>query len=66
MAESADLGTCMCDTDVAARVTFLRKLAGEKFVQFGTENTIRDKLAFLAGWGGHIWEVGKELCTQLY
>lgn len=54
MAKSADLGTRMCDTDVATRVAFLGKLAGEKFVQLGTENTICDKLALLAGLSGHI------------
>lgn len=54
MAESADLGARMCDADVATRVAFLGKLAGEKFVQLSTENTIRDKLALLAGWSGHI------------
>jgi hypothetical protein len=54
MVESANLGTRVCDTDVATRVAFLGKLAGEKFVQLGTENTIRDKLALLAGLSRHI------------
>lgn len=53
MAESTYLGTRMCDTDVATRVTFLRKLTGEKLVQFGAEDTIRDKLSLLADLSGH-------------
>lgn len=54
MAESAYLGTRVCDTDVAARVAFLGKLTGEKFVQFGAEDTIRDKLSLLADLSGHV------------
>jgi hypothetical protein len=53
MAESTYLGTRMCDTDVATRVAFLGELTGEKFVQFGAEDTIRDKLSLLADLSGH-------------
>ena len=51
----------MCDTDVATRVAFLGKLTGEKFVQFGAEDTIRNKLSLLADLSRHLrsWE---ELC----
>jgi hypothetical protein len=44
----------MCDTDVATRVAFLGKLTGEKFVQFGAEDAIRDELSLLADWSGHV------------
>jgi hypothetical protein len=44
----------MSDADVATRVAFLRKLASEKFVQLGTENTIGDELALLANLSGHL------------
>jgi hypothetical protein len=43
----------MCDTDVATRVALLGKLTGEKFVQFGAEDTIRDKLSLFADLSGH-------------
>ena len=54
MAESAYLGTRMCDTDVATRVALLGKLTGEKFVQFGAEDTICDELSLLADLSGHV------------
>ena len=54
MAESAYLGTRMCDTDVATRVAFLGKLTGKKLVQFGAEDTIRDELSLLADLSGHV------------
>jgi hypothetical protein len=54
MAESAYLGTRMCDTDVATRVAFLGKLTGKKFVQLGAEDTIRDELSLLADLSGHV------------
>lgn len=44
----------MRNTDVATRIAFLGKLAGEKFVQLSTEDTIRDELALLADLSGHI------------
>jgi hypothetical protein len=46
----------VCDADIAARITFLRKLTGEEFVQLGAEYTIGDKLAFLADLSGHFDE----------
>jgi hypothetical protein len=45
----------MRDTDVAARIPFFGKLAGEELVQLGTENTIRDELALFADLSGHVW-----------
>jgi hypothetical protein len=49
------------DTDVAARVTFLSELAGEKFIEFGAENTVGDELALFADLGGHfvVWRDSK-------
>jgi hypothetical protein len=55
----------MCDTDVATRVAFLGKLTSKKFVQFGTEDTIRDELSLLADLSGHVGGVGKILCMQI-
>jgi hypothetical protein len=39
--------------DIAARVTLLRELTGEEFVQFSVEDTIGHKLALLADLAGH-------------
>jgi hypothetical protein len=54
MAESAYLGARMCNPDVATRVAFLGELTGEKFVQFGAEDTIRNELSLLADLSGHV------------
>ena len=54
MTESAYLCARMCDTDVAARVAFLGKLMGEKFVQFSAEDTVRNELSFFADLSGHV------------
>ena len=43
----------MCHTDIAARVTLLSQLASEKFVEFGAENAISDKLPLFADLGRH-------------
>lgn len=43
----------MSDANVATRVTLLRKLTSEEFVQLSAENTIGNELAFLADLGGH-------------
>jgi len=48
-----DLSAGVGDTDVAARVTFLSELASEKFIEFGAENTVGDKLALFADLRGH-------------
>ena len=50
----AHLSTSVGDADVAARVTLLRKLAGEEVVQLGAEDTVSDELALLADLGGHL------------
>jgi hypothetical protein len=57
--ERAYLGTRMRDTDVATRVAFLRELTGEKFVQLGAEDTIRDELSLLADLSGHAGKLYK-------
>ena len=50
----AHLSTSVGDADVAARVTLLRKLAGEEIVQLGAEDTVSDELALLADLAGHV------------
>jgi hypothetical protein len=47
------LGARMCHPDIAARVTFLGKLTGKEFVQFGAKDTIGDKLALFADLSRH-------------
>jgi hypothetical protein len=42
-------------TDIATRVTLLSEFAGEKFIEFGTENTIRHELSLFTDLGGHFW-----------
>lgn len=61
MAEHTDLRARMRDADVATRVAFFGKLAGEEFIQLGTENTIRDELSLFADLSGHTWEDRKKL-----
>lgn len=52
----AHLSAGVGDTNIAARVTLLRKLTGEEIVQLGAENTVSDKLALLADLAGHLDE----------
>jgi hypothetical protein len=54
-----DLCACVRDTDIAARVTFLRELAGEEVVQLGAEDTIGNELALFANLSGHTGELYK-------
>ena len=50
------LGAGMGDSDIAARVTLLGEFSGEKFIEFGAEDTVGDKLALFADLGGHLEE----------
>ena len=50
---AAHLGTGVGDTDIAPRVTLLSQFTGEEFVDFCTEDTVRDELALLADLCGH-------------
>lgn len=43
----------MGNPDITARVTLLGEFTGEKFVKFGAENTVCDKLALFADLSGH-------------
>jgi hypothetical protein len=43
----------VCHTDITARVSLLRELAGEELVELGMENTIGHELALLADLSGH-------------
>ena len=43
----------MCDTDIASRVTLFCEFASEELVEFCTEDTVGDELAFLADLSGH-------------
>ena len=54
-------GTGMCHTDIATRVTLLRKLTGEEIVEFGTEDTVSDELALFADLARHFWVLENEL-----
>ena len=49
----------MGDTNIAARVTLLRELAGEEIVQLGAEDTVSDELALLADLAGHFEDEGR-------
>jgi hypothetical protein len=53
----------MSDTDIAARVTFLGEFTGKEFVEFGTENTVGNKLALFADLSGHV-EEARSLWTR--
>ena len=44
-------------TDIATRVTLLSEFASEKFIEFGTENTIRYEFSLFTDLGGHFWDV---------
>ena len=52
--DGSHLGTSMSHTDITARVTFLGEFTGEKFIEFGAENTVSDKLSLLADLGRHL------------
>ena len=43
----------MSNANVATRVTLLSQFPGEEFVEFGTEYTVSDELAFLANLSAH-------------
>ena len=47
-------------TDIATRVTLLSEFAGEKFIEFGTENTIRYELSLFTDLRGHFEGVKSE------
>ncbi len=53
MQNNTHLSASVGDTDVAARVALLGKLAGEEIVQLGAEDTVSDELALLADLAGH-------------
>jgi hypothetical protein len=43
----------MGDSNITSRVALLSKLAGKEFIQFSTEDTIGNELAFFTDLGSH-------------
>jgi hypothetical protein len=43
----------MCDTDIAAGVTLLCELTHKELIELSAENTVSDKLSFLADLRSH-------------
>ena len=52
-------GTGVCHTDIATRVTLLRELTGEEVVEFGTEDTVSNKLSLFGDLARHFDEMGE-------
>ena len=49
----------MGHTDIATRVTLLRELTGEEVVEFGTEDTVSNKLSLFGDLARHFDEMGE-------
>ena len=52
-------GAGVRDTDIAARVTLLGKLASEEVVELGLEDTVGDELSLLADLARHFWDAAR-------